>query len=592
MRRLSVFLALLALAGPAWAAAGGGGGPAANPQAASVTVDDTSPGKTLPANYVGLTLSYGFDWGPCTNASGQTWSPTVPSAGYLVSTNTALVNTIDLIAASGIITLGGNGADSCVPVTYPSNTLITQLAGFMKATGWGYNHTLNVLAQDPTNAASQASLITTAFATAGAVTPTFYIGEEPNFVRSGWTFTAPAANFPTPWNNVITAASWAATSGGQATFTTTVAHGLTSGNKVVVGGFTPTGWNGTYTATTGTTGSTIVVPLTAGNPGAVTVNGQTPGPGELAYYAQWAAYFTAIRGSVSGANFWGPDETGTGNPSYVGNFCPYVGSTGITAITDHIYPLGSGANNPLANIPNLLTSYGSSTGGILTPAAWLSVVLSPAAAACGSGVPAIETDTNSVYTQGPYVANSQASGVWAIDYGMALWNGGTGGLSHWSLAGTLQSPAYRAANGGFGPIYYSPFWDDLTAGIGVNPLFYGLMMLGAVEGGQALPVTACPGSAGAINLGCYGFKGGDGKTRILVTNRDTQRAATVTLGRTSAFTSAAVSILTGPGCAATTATYAGATVSSTGTFAPTPLTVPSGSSFTLPPCSAAYALLT
>ena len=74
--------------------------------------------------------------------------------------------------------------------------------------------------------------------------------------------------------NVITAASWASTSGGQATLTTTSAHGLSVGTDFTITGITPTAYNGTFKAITGTTGSTIVYALPlASTPGAGTAFG-------------------------------------------------------------------------------------------------------------------------------------------------------------------------------------------------------------------------------------------------------------------------------------------------------------------------------
>lgn len=59
--------------------------------------------------------------------------------------------------------------------------------------------------------------------------------------------------------NVITASTWAATGGGQFTYTTTSAHGVAVGEYVTFTGITPAAYNGTFLTITGTTGSTIVV---------------------------------------------------------------------------------------------------------------------------------------------------------------------------------------------------------------------------------------------------------------------------------------------------------------------------------------------
>jgi hypothetical protein len=72
--------------------------------------------------------------------------------------------------------------------------------------------------------------------------------------------------------NVVTASSWANTNGGQASYTTTTAHGVGVGVWVTFSGFTPTGYNGTFLTVAGTAGSTIVVANPV-NPGASTVQG-------------------------------------------------------------------------------------------------------------------------------------------------------------------------------------------------------------------------------------------------------------------------------------------------------------------------------
>lgn len=69
--------------------------------------------------------------------------------------------------------------------------------------------------------------------------------------------------------NVVTSASWASTGGGQATFGTTSTHGVTVGSTFVISGMTPAGYNGTYVAISGTTGSTLVAALTT-DPGTAT----------------------------------------------------------------------------------------------------------------------------------------------------------------------------------------------------------------------------------------------------------------------------------------------------------------------------------
>lgn len=80
--------------------------------------------------------------------------------------------------------------------------------------------------------------------------------------------------------NVLTAQSWAATGGGQVTFTTTSAHGVQVGSHFTISGSTPAGYNGDYVAITGTTGSTLVAAQPV-NPGASSVLGTLVAGGGL-----------------------------------------------------------------------------------------------------------------------------------------------------------------------------------------------------------------------------------------------------------------------------------------------------------------------
>jgi hypothetical protein len=78
------------------------------------------------------------------------------------------------------------------------------------------------------------------------------------------------APFTGAWaSNVLTNAAW---SGGQATYTTTSAHGVAPGQVFNIVGCTPAGYNGTFVAQPGTTGTTLIANI-ASNPGAISVEG-------------------------------------------------------------------------------------------------------------------------------------------------------------------------------------------------------------------------------------------------------------------------------------------------------------------------------
>ena len=107
--------------------------------------------------------------------------------------------------------------------------------------------------------------------------------------------------------NVITAASWASTSGGQVTFTTTTNHGVAVGADFEITGMTPAGYNGRFIAVAGTATNSLVAALTA-NPGASTVQGTlVAGGGALpckVIEVQKANSMTVNYNATTGAATW------------------------------------------------------------------------------------------------------------------------------------------------------------------------------------------------------------------------------------------------------------------------------------------------
>lgn len=73
--------------------------------------------------------------------------------------------------------------------------------------------------------------------------------------------------------NALSSLTWAATNGGQATGSTTTAHGVSVGETFTLSGSAPAGWNGTFLALPGTTASTLIWALPT-NPGSETLLGQ------------------------------------------------------------------------------------------------------------------------------------------------------------------------------------------------------------------------------------------------------------------------------------------------------------------------------
>jgi len=90
---------------------------------------------------------------------------------------------------------------------------------------------------------------------------------------TSYTINAASNATGTRTSSAITAASWAATGGGQVTFTTAGATGIAVGEEFTILGMTPAGYNAIYVAITGTTGTTLIASQPV-NPGVATINGK------------------------------------------------------------------------------------------------------------------------------------------------------------------------------------------------------------------------------------------------------------------------------------------------------------------------------
>lgn len=127
-------------------------------------------------------------------------------------------------------------------------------------------------------------------------------------------------------DNDLTAIAWSAANGGTVTATTTTPHGVLPGNTFTLSGNTPGGYNGTFTAGTLTTGSTLVFAL-AVNPGVESALGQLDAStGGVA-----TATTTNAHGVAIGQTFTISGSIASTIPGgYNGTFVAVAGTTGST----------------------------------------------------------------------------------------------------------------------------------------------------------------------------------------------------------------------------------------------------------------------
>jgi hypothetical protein len=140
--------------------------------------------------------------------------------------------------------------------------------------------------------------------------------------------------------NVLTALTWSASGGGTANATTTTAHGVQPGQFFTLSGSTPAGWNGTFLALPGTTGSTLVWSSPT-NPGTET------GFGTLvaSTFGTVTASTTTNHGVLPGEWF---SIAGCIPAGYNGTFQALPGTTGSTLI--YAVPAAIGAESTLGTL--------------------------------------------------------------------------------------------------------------------------------------------------------------------------------------------------------------------------------------------------
>lgn len=162
---------------------------AAIPRAATVTVNTSGSGLTIPANFVGISGEIADFIG------GYYQGNTGAAASYCSLAN--------LLGANGVLRLGGGAAETgTAPVV--TSQMAANLNSFLTCLGAGYSliYGLDIVANDPTTAATTAGLVATAVGNSKVV---FQFGNEPSLFMS-------LATYQSRWNSYYSSVS-AAVSG-------------------------------------------------------------------------------------------------------------------------------------------------------------------------------------------------------------------------------------------------------------------------------------------------------------------------------------------------------------------------------------------
>jgi hypothetical protein len=169
-------------------------------------------------------------------------------------------------------------------------------------------------------------------------------------------------------------------------------------------------------------------------------------------------------------------------------------------------------------------------------------------------------EVNSVSCGGqPGVSDVYAASLWGLDYLLLMARNGAAGVNFHTGIGSCSGYA----------VICGASAADLAANVlKPQPLYYGMLMFHLVGAGQMLPVTVTAASA---NLTGYAVRGGDGRTRVMLVDKDPTGGPAVTVNLTAGTAAGTAQVLRLTGTSLTSAhgiAIQSATVDAAGHFTP------------------------
>lgn len=258
------------------------------------------------------------------------------------------------------------------------------------------------------------------------------------------------------------------------------------------------------------------------------------------YLDEWLGMARAVEARVPMAKFGMPDIAARMQwlTEIADEWAKIENPPHVVALTHHYY-FGGPATNPNVNIPNLLS-----------PATVLRVqkmaATANAAAKEMGGVPVRMTEGNTCYRGGkPGVSDVFAAALWAADYSLELasnrysglnLHGGTGNSVANSVGGSLPGDALLNAKGETAQQiseHPHPFYTPIAtfgSEYVLQPVAYGLKFAGSLSGGMLFADDfAAKLQAGGVNATAYAAKMADGRTSVVILNKDAGQDLELTL---------------------------------------------------------------
>jgi hypothetical protein len=222
------------------------------------------------------------------------------------------------------------------------------------------------------------------------------------------------------------------------------------------------------------------------------------------YTEEWLRTAAAVRASVPGAVFAGPDIAG--HAAWLEGFARRFGGN-VRFLSDHYYAEGP-PDDPAMTVAYLL-SPGNRRLAYLLEGIKQARTLAPQ-------TPFRLTETNSCYNGGkPGVSNTFASALWGAELMAELAAAGVEGVNF--------------HGGGRGP--YTPISGSRADGFAARPLYYG-MLLFTEAGSGALVACAFDGSGSAPPMSAFAVKHASGTLSVLLFNKgDTDSVLSIDAGR-------------------------------------------------------------
>jgi hypothetical protein len=248
------------------------------------------------------------------------------------------------------------------------------------------------------------------------------------------------------------------------------------------------------------------------------------------YLTEWLSLARAIASRVPAAHFGMPDIATDMSwlPQIAAAWSSVQNPPHVTRLTHHYY-FGGPPTNPDVNIPNLLKP--------ATTAKVQGMADTAAAAAAKMSIRVRMTEGNTCYRGGkPGVSDVFAAALWSADYSLLLaannysginLHGGTGPIIASGLGGVMFGDQVLKDQGATPEqiathphAYYSPIAQFGSAYV-LEPVAYGLIFAGLLAGAALIKadLTAKLQAAG-INATAYAAKLRDGKTSVIVLNKD------------------------------------------------------------------------